>query len=62
MVSRRGYGTFIFSPGNEGNYVVEMNDVKLCGPVRTDTILIRYLTGIINLGRKRIEGIPESGD
>ncbi len=42
----QGYGTFIFSPGDQGAYVVEMNDGKLCGPVQTDTIMIRYLTAI----------------
>ena len=54
----QGYGTFIFSPGDQGAYVVEMNDGKLCGPVRTDTIRIRYLTGIDNLEGKTFLVFP----
>ncbi len=57
----QGYGTFIFSPGDQGFYVVEMNDGNLCGPVRTDTIVMRYVTGINDIEGHCIESIPESG-
>jgi hypothetical protein len=40
----QGFGTFTFDTAQAGEYVVEINDARLCGPVVTDTIEILDLT------------------
>ncbi len=42
----QGFGTYTFSAGDEGKYIVEVNDGQGCGPVAIDTIEIRNAVGV----------------
>ncbi len=42
----QGFGTYTFSAGDEGKYIVELNDGQNCGPVAIDTIEIRNTVGV----------------
>ncbi len=42
----QGFGTYTFGIGDEGRYVVEVNDAQNCGPVAIDSIDINSTVGV----------------
>ncbi|MEN8202178.1 MAG: T9SS type A sorting domain-containing protein [Bacteroidota bacterium] len=52
------FGTYTFAPGEEGEYVVEVNDAQNCGPVSTDTIAIIVLSDGVDLSELGVKLYP----
>ena len=56
--SPQGDGGYSFNPGEEGKYVVAVNDLNGCGPAETDTVEVLLVTGINDFSDQEVSIYP----